>query len=140
MPVRLSECGAWPHPPRLPLGGGWDGHCTAPGYVGAIPEHEHLHEGCNLGYAAACPKLPSERRWDAVRLGIAREERAQVILNFVCERDHRPVDYGRLRFDLSSSSWTEAHPDPRIQRMAECLLQAHLSRSGRATDLTTHRV
>ena len=131
MPVQLSEEGAWLHPARLPLGAGWSGHCTAPGHEGETPELVHLQDGCNLGYALRCPSLPAERHWDAVRFGVAKEEGRQVVLNYVCERDHRPADHGQLRFETANGTWLSAHPDPRIQRMAECFLQSHLARTGR---------
>ena len=132
MPVQLSEEGSWLHPARLPLGAGWSGHCTAPGHEGQVPELLQLQDGCNLGYALRCPSLPAARRWDAVRFGVAREEARQIVLNYACERGHRPADHGQLRFELENGTWLSAHPDPRIQRMAECFLQSHLARSGRA--------
>ena len=61
MPVQKLD-GAWLHPSRLPLGAGWDGHCSAPGHEGARPSDQELQEFCNLGYAAKCSRLPAERR------------------------------------------------------------------------------
>lgn len=128
MPTRKLEGGAWLHPSRLPLGGGWSGTCSAPGHEGAEPSGEELRELCNLGYAANCTRLPSDRTWDAVRFSLASDRGAQLFLWFVCETDHRPAGHGTLEFDVSLGQWVSTHPDPRIQKMAECYLESYLLR------------
>ena len=143
MPVAKLENGSWPHPARLPLGCGWTGHCTAPGHEDAVPPQDVLQAFCNLGYAGICGWAPAERRWDAVRFAVAspaktsREsdpipaERAPakiLRLTFVYERNNRPAGRGELEFDLSTMTWLRLHEDPRIQKMAECFLDAYLSR------------
>lgn len=128
MPERKLEGGAWLHPSRLPLGGGWSGHCHAPGHEGDVPSDEQLRELCNLGYAANCPRLPRERASDAVRFSIARDRGSQLVLCFVCEAGHRPVEHGTLEYDASLGQWNSSHPNPRIQKMAECYLQSYMQR------------
>jgi hypothetical protein len=129
MPTESLEGGAWLHPSRLPLGGGWTGHCTAPGHAGTKPELAQLQECCNLGYATSCPRLPADRLWDAVRFAVAREDKTQVILKFVCERNHRPVQHGQLRFELGLLNCSTPHRDDRIQQMAACFVQSHVART-----------
>ncbi len=131
MPIEKLENGTWTHPSRLPLGCGWSGHCTAPGHDGETPSQEELQQFCNLGYAAGCPRLPAERTWDSVRFGArtmvsASAADPHIRLRYVCERAHRPADHGLLEFDPASTSWSTQHPDPRLQRMAECFLMAYL--------------
>jgi len=140
MPVARLENGGWPHPARLPLGCGWSGQCTAPGHEGQIPTQDILEAFCNLGYASSCTWAPQQRTWDAVRFAVSvpESERTRVRtqafdskcpvihIDFVCERDHRPVEHGRLRFDLSIATWLQRHSDERIQRMAECFLESYL--------------
>src|ERR1700686_2788739 len=58
MPVEKLENGSWPHPARLPLGGGWGGHCTSPGHEGERPAQDVLEAFCNLGYADCCAWAP----------------------------------------------------------------------------------
>jgi hypothetical protein len=128
MPTRKLEGGAWLHPSRLPLGGGWHGHCSAPGHEGAQPTDEELREFCNLGYAAGCARLPQERDCDAVRFSVARDRGSQLLLWFVCESAHRPAGHGTLEYDALLGQWLSSHPDPRIQKMAECYLQFYLLR------------
>jgi hypothetical protein len=128
MPTGKLDDGGWLHPSRLPLGGGWIGHCSAPGHEGAEPTNQELRELCNLGYAAGCARLPAERAYDAVRFSIARDRGAQLELWFVCELRHRPAGHGILEYDVSLSRWTSFHPDVRMQKMAECYLQSYLAR------------
>jgi hypothetical protein len=128
MPTCKLEDGSWLHPSRLPLGGGWTGHCSAPGHEGAEPTNQELRDFCNLGYAAGCPRLPAERAYDAVRFSIARDRGARLQFWFVYELGHRPAGHGTLEYDLSLGQWVGSHADLRIQRMAECYLQSYLLR------------
>jgi hypothetical protein len=67
MPTQRADDTGWPHPARLPLGGGWMGLCRAPGHEPCEPSPRDLQELCNLGYATRCSRLPKERAADAVR-------------------------------------------------------------------------
>jgi hypothetical protein len=143
MPVERLENGTWPHPARLPLGCGYSGHCTAPGHEGQIPQQEVLEAFCNLGYAGTCNWAPRERGWDAVRFAVASpagRDKSQgrknnltpayrIRICYACEREHRPVQGGDLEFDLQQSTWLRKHEDPRLQKMAECFLDAYLKKS-----------
>jgi hypothetical protein len=144
MPVARLENGSWPHPARLPLGGGWCGHCTAPGHEGELPAQDVLEAFCNLGYASSCSWSPRERSWDAVRFAVSaphdvtahqevRDAGASarfLVLRYVCERDHGPAQHGNLEFDLSQAVWLRRHDDARIQKMAECFLESYLKKKG----------
>ena len=153
MPVEKLENGAWPHPARLPLGGGWGGRCTAPGHEGEIPAQRALEEFCNLGYAARCGSLPPDRAWDAVRFAVTSGAQTKggqgrpgndgkgndpdvthrlpnriVQLRYVCERDHQPVENGKLEFDAGGARWVQRHADERVQKMAECFMESHMAK------------
>lgn len=128
MPTAKFEAIAWPHRTRLPLGDGWQGHCTAPGHEGFVPGPEELAHFCNLGYARSCPRLPADRSWDAVRFSVARDKDNLVTVLYVCERDYRPAGHGALEYDSALARWCASHPDARIQRMAECFLECYLLR------------
>lgn len=119
MPTQRMQGGAWIHPSRLPLAWGWEGVCTAPGHEGETPES---FEACNLGYATACPRLPQERNCDAVRFAVVREKADRSLLVYVCEKDHLPADHGNLELCIHDGTCAKPHPDPRIQKMAECFL------------------
>jgi hypothetical protein len=113
----------------------------APGHEGETPTQEVLEAFCNLGYASSCSSTPQERLWDAVRFAVSappdsaglnriRDAAAApahvVLLRYVCERDHRPVEHGDLEFDWSRATWLRRHDDARIQKMAECFLESYL--------------
>lgn len=125
--------GGWLHPSRLPLGAGWLGQCCAPGHEGAEPTTEEVREFCNLGYAVNCPRLPKDRNADAVRFSILRDAGTQILVRFVCEFGHRPANDGHLEYEAGQQRWLGPHPDPRIQKMAECYLQAYLDRRATPT-------
>jgi hypothetical protein len=129
MPVQKLN-GAWLHPARLPLGGGWDGCCSAPGHEGAQPSERELQEFCNLGYAAKCARLPRERDCDAVRFSVARDQGSKLLLWFVCETNHRPARHGTVEYDVEQGCWIapEAGFDSNLQKMLECYVQAYLQR------------
>jgi hypothetical protein len=151
MPLEKFENGSWPHPARLPLGAGWRGHCTAPGYEEKLPPQDILEAFCNLGYASGCAWAPAERAWDAVRFAVtapsakakpkdneepaADGSRSVIRLHYVCERDHRPVTDGQLEFDVAQAVWLRRHDDPRVQKMAECFLEAQLKKRWPETPL-----
>jgi hypothetical protein len=118
------------------------GHCTAPGHESNIPSQDVLEAFCNLGYATGCGWAPRERAWDAVRFAVVARSGAEgsrtrtadqsatvILIRYVCERDHRPVAHGDLEFDLSHAVWRRRHDDPRVQRMAECFLDAYLPKN-----------
>lgn len=141
MPLTKLENGNWPHPARLPLGGGWSGHCTAPGHEQESPALDVVQAFCNLGYASGCEWAPRERECDAVRFAVSAPADssgfkkqsigtpARILrLTYVRERDNLPVTHGELQFDLSQAAWLRPHEDARIQKMAECFLDSYLKR------------
>jgi len=129
VPREILNDGSWLHPSRLPLGAGWNGSCCATGQE-TVPTDSALREFCNLGNATACPHLPHERDWDAVRFSVALASDGQITLWYVCERGHAPVEHGKLTFDLTGRTERSAHPDPRVQRLALCYLEAWRARQG----------
>jgi hypothetical protein len=135
MPIEKLEGGSWLHAHRLPLGGGWNGHCTAPGHEGEAPSEEELRDFCNLGYAEGCGRLPRRREWDSIRFDARTlpgegksATNGRIQLRYVCERGHRPAEHGILEFDVATTRWERSHRDHRVQRMAECFLEAYLDK------------
>jgi hypothetical protein len=128
VPTLKCEDSLWIHPSRLPLGAGWQGYCSAPGHEGDLPSNCEIRDWCNLGYAAACPRLPRERRSDAVRFAIARDGGDRLVVWCIGEAAHRPVDHAMLEYDVLRHDWVVPHPDPRTQKLAECYLESYLVR------------
>jgi|SRR5271165_975238 len=132
VPRELASDGEWHHPSRLPLGAGWRGGCCASGHE--LPASDAaVKEFCNLGYAAACPHLPAQRDWDAIRFSVARANAVLVTLWYVCEAGHAPRHHGKLSYDLHRGVWLNPHPDERVQRLAHCYLQTYRSRQNHAS-------
>jgi len=135
MPVEKLGNGTWMHASRLPLGCGWTGLCSAPGHENAVPSADELRDSCNLGYAEGCQRLPRERAWDSIRFGartVSTDENnlkgEHIQIRYVCERNHRPVEHGTLKFDTVGASWESRHSNDRLQRMAECFLESYIER------------
>lgn len=81
-----------------------------------------------MGYAASCVRLPAERFCDAVRFSVASENAGQLLIWFVCETAHLPTSHGSLQYDASSRRWLFPHSDARVQKLAECYVQAYLAK------------
>ncbi len=81
-----------------------------------------------MGYAAGCARLPKERKCDAVRFVIAKDFGSKLIVTYVAEAAHLPVDYVQMEYDVEFSRWLSPHPESRIQRLAECYVAAYLGR------------
>ena len=129
VPLEILNDGSWPHPSRLPLGAGWTGNCLASGQE--LPASDaHVREFCNLGNATACPHLPRNRDWDAVRFSVASTTASRSRCVMYASRAHAPIEHGKLTFDLASEVWLNAHTDPRIVRLASSYLQAYRARQG----------
>ncbi len=145
-PEKKAENIAWNHNSRLPLGAGWEGRCCAPTSDHCAcndngnnnewpkedrPSEEDLRNHCNLGYATGCPRLPREPEADAVRFGVFRSPvKPSIEVHFVRERSHLPLDHGTLVFDVTSGAWSVTHPNPTLQRQAECFLESWRARNG----------
>lgn len=125
----------WPFPQRLPLGAGWSGTCTARGHEGARPSDEELKTSCNLGYAKSCRRMPAERHADAVRFALGEEAGGMLHVRFSYERDYLPAGHGELLYHIATATWHEAHRDSRLQRMAECYVEAQIARRGSQADM-----
>lgn len=128
IPTALLENAGFQHPARLPLGAGYRGLCGAPGHDGETPAEEELKQGCNLGYARNCPRLPREREADAVRFSISRDRDDQILLFYVAESNYLPREWGNLRYELTTRRWLQVHANERVQKLAECYLQSYLAR------------
>ncbi len=124
IPTEKMDNSSHPHPARLPLGAPWKGKCSAAQHM---PSDLDLRDHCNLGYPK-CNHLPPERHADAVRFVVAASSDSKVTLRYACELNYRPADCGTLEFDRHQNTWAKQHSDPRLQRMAECYLEAFFSR------------
>lgn len=131
---RASEI-QWNFPARLPLGAGFCGICKA-SREDFVPSDHELRDFCNLGYAGQCAKVPADRRADCVRFSIAQDQGTCILLHFVLERDHAPVEWGTLAFDVVAQRWSSSRANGLLQRQAESYLIAYMERKPRAFTAT----
>jgi hypothetical protein len=68
-----------------------------------------------------------------VRFALGEERDGILRVLFVCERDYLPAGHGELLYETASTLWLRPHDDPRVQRMAECYVQAQRARRGSCT-------
>ncbi|HMF92185.1 MAG TPA: hypothetical protein VKL40_16185 [Candidatus Angelobacter sp.] len=123
---------AWAFPGRLPLGAGFCGTCRAAGEAtDVVPDDAALRDSCNLGHAHGCSRMPVDRRADSVRLAVAKDLGERIVLNYVYDLDHLPVEHGQLEYNCATQSWLFAAPDACLQRQAECYLAVYLERRPR---------
>lgn len=84
---------------RVPLGAIFAGLCRASQDGTVEPPEPRQRELCNRGYArGACPCFPDDAASDAVRFSVASDENGCIRLLYVFERDHAPVEHGRLEY------------------------------------------
>ena len=131
-PTHRAHDLAFPHPARLPLGASWRGVCSAPNHEQTVPTDSEL-ESCNLGYAQSCCRLPSVRNADAVRFGVMKESPETLFVQLVFETAHLPAGEGLLQYDRRRNTWPVAHPEPRIQRLAQVFLESYLERNSNSS-------
>jgi hypothetical protein len=123
----------WAFPARLPLGAGFTGVCRA-GTEEITPSETELRDFCNIGYAGGCVRMPAARCADGVRFAIARDEDSRIVLHYVSERMHEPVEYGRLEYDCAHHLWPTPLRDACLQRQAECYVAVYLERRPRKAE------
>ena len=63
-----------------------------------------------------------------MRFVLGEEANGVLHVRFACELDYLPASHGELLYEKVSGSWLLMHDDVRIQRMAECYVQAQLER------------
>jgi hypothetical protein len=133
MPQQKCDNILWAHPARLPLGCGYAGCCAAPGHEGAQPSDHELKDFCNLGYAKGCSRLPAERKADAVSFAISLDGEERIVLSYIFERNHAPVELGYAEYDCVTGAFPIPHSDARIQKQLECYLASYLERHPRVS-------
>lgn len=129
-PAEKSVTIGWAFPSRLPLGAGHCGTCRA-GAEESRPTDDELRNFCNLGYSAGCPKLPVSRRADCLRFVVMRDAEGRIVLDYIYEREHVPVERGQLEYDCAAQGWPVRLSDDCAQRQAECYLAVYLERRRR---------
>jgi len=109
----------WAVPPRAPLGVLHAGECRA----GTVPQVAD-HERCNFGYARGeCGKFPSDAAVDAVRFAVDSREPGLVRILYVLEREHAPLEHGRLTFSIADRRLEGAETSPLLEAQARVFVE-----------------
>ncbi len=94
------------------------------------PTDIELRDYCNLGYAKGCEKMPEARFADCVRFALSKDEGTRILLQYVYERAHEPINHGVVEYDCVAHHWIVPLSDEIVQRQAECFLSSYLERRG----------
>ena len=77
--------------------------------------------------------MPKSCSSDGVRFAVARDDGPRIILHYASERQHEPLEVGRLEYDCTSKNWLTQLRDACLQRQAEGYLAVYLERRPRKT-------
>jgi hypothetical protein len=125
-PTAKLEYRFWPHPWRLPLGGGFTGLCTA-ATKEFEPGDQALQEWCNLGYGRGrCPHFPDGSGPDAARFVVTADQDGLVRLQTVAERDHRPHECAALDFNCERGTFLVPPSNRVLARQAQVYVESYL--------------
>jgi hypothetical protein len=128
-PTERLEQKLWPHPARLPLGGGFFGVCRARPGEEFRPGEAALRDWCSLGYARTeCGRFPSGSGPDAVRFAVAGDDGAVVRIQYVVEQGHLPLEHGLLEFDRSRAAYRRPPCEAVLARQAQVYAENYVHR------------
>ena len=117
----------WPHPSRLPLGGGFRGLCHARPGEQFSPDELRLRDCCNLGYAGPqCECFPGGAPADAIRFSLGGDDDGIVTIYYAREKDHLPLEHGALQFDARRRAMLAPPADLFLRRQAEVYAESYL--------------
>jgi hypothetical protein len=126
-PVERLDEALWAVPPRLPLLDAYRGECRAAA-APQRPADDIMRGVCNSGYGRGkCPNFPPEARADAVRFHVA-EDGETVRLQYLLEKECRPVDHGELQYSVMEQCFASAAVDGIVARQAAVFVDSYLRR------------
>ena len=129
-PSRRLENTAWVCPPRYPLGDRFSGTCHA---IPSDPAEGHQDECCNFGYARGrCDRFPAGDAADAVRFSVTEDSPARLLLVYVIEKDHAPVEFGTLEYWIEGARLSGPPINEVLIQQARAFLETHLRRRARS--------
>jgi hypothetical protein len=99
-------------------------HASAPNLT-----EGHHEECCNFGYARTrCDRFPGGSAPDAVRFSVTDDTPTRLLIVYVVEKDHAPVEFGTLEYSVTDSHLDgPVISDIRMQQ-ARAFIESYLSR------------
>ena len=126
VPSRRLETTGWVRPPRYPLGDLFSGSCHA---IPSDPAEGHQDECCNFGYARGrCDRFPGGSAPDAVRFSVTEDTPARLLVVYVVEKDHSPVEHGTLEYTIEDARLHGPSISDVLTQQARAFLESYLSR------------
>jgi hypothetical protein len=124
------EIDGWIRPPRFPLGDSFGGACHArPADIIEPSEAQQQRELCNCGYARTrCDRFPGGRAPDAVRFSVTEDTPNRLLVVYVVEKDHAPVEHGTLDYRISDSHLDGPVISEALIQQARAFLESYLRR------------
>jgi hypothetical protein len=117
------------------LGDQFGGACHAHPADIVEPPETHQRELCNCGYARTrCDRFPGGSAADAVRFSVTDDTPTRLLVVYVLEKDHAPVEFGTLEYNVADAHLEEPRNivGPRISevlaRQARAFLESYLRR------------
>lgn len=125
-PSRRLENTDWVLPPRYPLGDLFSGTCHAS--TSNLTEG-HRDECCNFGYARGlCNRFPGGGAPDAVRFSVTDDTPTRLLVVYVIEKDHAPVEHGTLEYTVADTRLDGPVITDVLAQQARVFLESYLSR------------
>ena len=125
-PSRRLENTVWVRPPRYPLGDLFSGTCHA---SASNLTERHQNELCNNGYARGrCDRFPGGSVPDAVRFSVTEDSPARLLVVYVVEKDHAPVEFGTFEYLISDARLDGPPISDVLAQQARAFLESYLSR------------
>jgi hypothetical protein len=133
VPSRRLEIAGWVRPPRYPLGDPFGGACHArPGDILEPPEARQ-RELCNCGYARdRCERFPGGSAPDAVRFSVTDDSHSRLLVVYVVEKDHAPVEHGTIEYWIDEARLEGQHISDILVQQARAFLESYLSTRAKA--------
>jgi len=127
-PSRRLENTDWVLPPRYPLGDLFSGTCHASASDLTEGRHDdHQEECCNFGYARTrCDRFPGGSAPDAVRFSVTDDMPNRLLVVYVVEKDHAPVEHGTLEYSVADARLDGSVISDVLVQQARAFLESYL--------------
>ncbi len=128
-PVAPLEEDLWAVPPRLPLLEAYSGECHS-----AAEPHQPagsvLRSVCNSGYPRGrCERFPPDAPSDAVRFHVTTVTSQLMRLQYVFEKNCRPVEFGELVYSQAQRRFSAPLAGAAAARQATAFIESYLRRA-----------
>ena len=129
-PSQRLETTGWVRPPRYPLGDLFSGTCHA---SSSNLTEGHHDDPCNFGYARGrCDRFPGGNAADAVRFSVTEDTPNRLLVAYVVEKDHAPVEFGTLEYVIADARLDGPPISDVLVQQARAFLESYLSRRTRS--------